>query len=134
MTNEHDRNCPYHEIVTKNQEKRNEEMIRVWDAMGKRLGTSMFLWIFGISIGIIIGIQGLIYEKIGSIQICVAQMLTRMDRDEINIGKNERNFFRLERDLDTHKSNSKAGTYRSKDGTSGTWSLGKSGNMDQEDD
>lgn len=95
--------CPYHEQIQKTQERRNLEMEKLWDSQNKKLSTNMFLWIFAIAFGVLISLSGLNYEKLTQIQICVATITTRLERNETNIDKNTNRIDSFIRDLNRHE-------------------------------
>lgn len=99
--------CPYHDEVKKIQDRRSDEMIRVWGAVAQRLRTSMFLWIFGIAFGVLLAVQGAIYTKLGVIEISTACVVTKLAMNETQIYKNELRYENLLKELTEHKALSK---------------------------
>lgn len=95
--------CPYHEEVKRIQDKRDSEMVRVWGAVAQRLSTSLFLWIFGIAFTVLLAVQGVIYTKIGNIEVSTAGVAVRLDMDETQILKNEIRYENLLKELTEHK-------------------------------
>lgn len=65
--NDESRLCALHDRMESEQEKQ-------WSEIDKRLPGNIFFWAFGLAFGILIAIQGLIYQQTSEIKVCIATM------------------------------------------------------------